>query len=418
MKKRKRRLRKSIKYALYAISAILVVWFVGLGVLLIFNSGTKSVNEDAKRYKNGKCIAFYPAGMGSEGKDFAASLCLDKEVEAVYDYEVSKMGDYFKYDYGQNNAYIKDAEFKDPKMGDLSEKGQMIVSDYLRYTLKKNGLDYAYSLHFLEESYYPNIAKEDFTYRFTHKDLVLYFEEYDAEVAIPLKTISNEVGINLGYTNEAYIKPTYVDPNRKAIALTFDDGPSLSEGATNKIIDELYKYDSVGTFFVLGSRLYEKTEPLLAKSIALGNQYGSHSCSHPNLKGLSSAEIYEEVMAVSDYLKEELNYDMQVYRPPYGAYNELVDETIPVAAILWDVDSVDWQSRDAKAVYSEIKDYVRNHSVVLMHDIYDSTASALVDENLICDLINEGYQLVSVSDIAKLRGVDLVQGVHLCWDKK
>jgi hypothetical protein len=45
-------------------------------------------------------------------------------------------------------------------------------------------------------------------------------------------------------------------------------------------------------------------------------------------------------------------------------------------------------------------------------------SSALVDENLICDLINEGYQLVSVSDIAKLRGVDLVQGVHLCWDKK
>ena len=57
MKKRKRRLRKSIKYTLYAISAILVVWFVGLGVLLIFNGGTKSVNKDAKRYKNGKCIA-------------------------------------------------------------------------------------------------------------------------------------------------------------------------------------------------------------------------------------------------------------------------------------------------------------------------------------------------------------------------
>ncbi|MDD6005103.1 MAG: hypothetical protein PUC68_05470, partial [Firmicutes bacterium] len=66
-------------------------------------------------------------------------------------------------------------------------------------------------------------------------------------------------------------------------------------------------------------------------------------------------------------------------------------------------------------IYDEVKKDVFNHAVIIMHDIYDTTSQALVDHGLIKELINDGYQLVTVDEIAKLRNVELKQGVHLCW---
>ena len=420
MKKVKRRLRPSIKYTLYIIALGLLVFNgMKLGGEL-FNGGQKSVNENAKKVKINNCIAYYPQERGNEGKKFAENVCNNAKVQdeqLIFDYTVTNLNDYIKIDYGQGDSYLVDKQYNDPKLGELSEKGQMIISDYLRYTLKSNGLDYGYTTHFLEESYYTNISLEQVDdYHFDGDNLYLQFDIYDAEAKIPLKYIASEVGLDLGLDNSHYVKPTYVDPNRKAIALTFDDGPSLEDDCTNKLLDELYKYDAVGTFYVVGSRLYDQTEAIIGKGIELGNEYGSHSCTHAKLTKLTKEEAYAEIMDVDTWFKENFNYKINSYRPPFGSYNSAIDEIIPLAAVLWDIDSVDWQLRNADAIIEEIGDDLPNNAVILMHDIHATSVEAAVDKGLIKKLIEDGYQLVSVSDIAKLRNVKLEQGVHLCWD--
>ena len=122
-----------------------------------------------------------------------------------------------------------------------------------------------------------------------------------------------------------------------------------------------------------------------------------------------------EVMDIASWFKEELNYDMHLYRPPEGAYNSAVDEAVPLPAILWDIDTEDWKSRDPKAITDVIKNETFENAVILMHDIHPTTIEACVDEKAIEYLIDEGYQLVNVTELAKIRGVELKQGTHMCW---
>lgn len=422
MKNVKRKLRPSIKNALYIIAVILIATSIFKVGGNLFKKPTGN-NENSKRVKIDNCIAYYPKDSDNLGKTYAQNLCDGNQIEdeeVVFDYTISHLNNFQKIDYGKGQSYLVDENFLEPKLGELSEKGQMIISDYLRYTLKAKDLDYGYTSHFLEESYYPNISLDLVDdYHFDGDNLYLLFEKYDVEVKIPLKYIAKEVGIDLGLNGDDYIKPSCpvsINPDRKTIALTFDDGPSLDPECTDKILNELYKYDAVGTFYVVGSRLYDQTEDIIEKGISLGNAYGSHTCNHPNLTGLPAEEAYDEVMDVAKWFKEKFNYEIKTYRPPFGAYNEAVDNTIPLTAVLWDIDSIDWQLRDANAIIEEIGEDIPNHAVVIMHDIHASTAEALVDQGLIKKLIDQGYRLVCIDDVAELRNFEFKQGAHLCWD--
>ena len=126
--------------------------------------------------------------------------------------------------------------------------------------------------------------------------------------------------------------------------------------------------------------------------------------------------MYNEVMYVYNFFEEKLGYTMNTYRPPYGEYDGKVDGAIPLAAVLWDVDSLDWKLRDGPATVEQIKSIMFDKAVVLMHDIHVPSADAVCEAGLVKWLIDEGYQLVDIDTLAELRGIELKQGVHLCWD--
>lgn len=418
MTKKKRKLRKSIKYSLVVL--VVAVMFAVAYLMFLKNdrwSEYQSVNTNAKMVSTDSCLIFYPDGF--KGTDeLITSLChndlTEGEVE-VYDYELTKDGEYYYLTYDEQNiGYYLDSEFKTPAFDEnYNEEAVMMISDYLRYTMKSKKLDYAYTLNFLEKSYYENLDADSYKCQVKGRDLSCYFDEYETEVNIPLKYIGPKIGINI--TAEKYVKPVFVDPDRKAIALTFDDGPYISDDATNKIIDTLYRYDAQGTFFVLGNRLNEKADLVISASIAQGNEYGSHTMSHADLTSLSSENMVKEVMGVADYFKEHFDYDIKLYRPPYGFYNASVDEAIQLPAVLWELDTNDWSSRNSDKIVSAVTSGIRNHMLVLFHDIYSSTAEALSDKGLIESLIRDGYQLVSVSELAEIRGIELKQGTHFGW---
>ena len=96
-------------------------------------------------------------------------------------------------------------------------------------------------------------------------------------------------------------------------------------------------------------------------------------------------------------------------RPPYGNANSTVKSTLKYPLINWDIDTLDWKSRNAESVLKEIHKYSDyDGRIILMHGIYNSTAEAV--EKLVPELIDNGYQLVTVSEMAKYKNVTLKNG--------
>ena len=408
-KKRKRKIQIIIT------SLVLVIMIIAIVCIFLF-SGPKSVNRGADKVEENDCIAFYPKESGVHGENFAKELCNSGNKDVIYDYTKTEFGEFIIYDYGNSKGFMTDAKGSAVVIDKLPDSFKVVLSDYLRYTMKKDGYTQAYTSEFLEETYYKNLNVNSFTYSFDTESLICSFPEYKVDVSIPYQYLPDIFNYDLGVKKEDYVKPTYVDASRPMVALTFDDGPDINKGNTEKILEELSKYDGVGTFFTVGTRLSEKSIPILRYGIERGCQYGSHSVNHPDLSSLESSEITTEVMSVSDFFKENLGYTMNIYRPPYGIYDGNVDAAVPLAAVLWDVDSQDWMYKNGPDTVSTVQNYVFDGAVILLHDIHDFSASAVCEDGLTKWLVDEGYQLVDVNTVANKRGIELSQGVHFCWD--
>lgn len=205
-------------------------------------------------------------------------------------------------------------------------------------------------------------------------------------------------------------KPTPVairpdlDPEKPMVALTFDDGPY--DVVDKRILKVLDKYDGRATFFVLGNRVssYKKD---LKKIYIQGCQVASHTYSHKNLAELSKKAMKDEVNKANEAVKKIIGVNPTLLRCPYGSTNSLMKKTIKMPLIAWNVDSEDWKSRDADTIYKRCKD-VSDGDIVLMHDIYESTADAV--EKLVPKLHKKGIQLVTVEELFYYKDKKLKKG--------
>ncbi|MGN0741205.1 MAG: polysaccharide deacetylase family protein [Candidatus Fimadaptatus sp.] len=195
-----------------------------------------------------------------------------------------------------------------------------------------------------------------------------------------------------------------LDPNKKAIALTFDDGPSKY---TREILAALAEVDGRATFFVVGERLDNYSETLQMEYDA-GCQIGMHTYDHANLTKLSSSKILSEINSTNDLIYQYVGEYSTIVRPPYGSVNSTVKETVEQPLINWSLDTRDWESRDANSVYNEIMSNVEDGDIVLMHDLYSSTAEAV--RMVLPRLVEQGYQLCTVEELFELKGIELHSG--------
>lgn len=187
--------------------------------------------------------------------------------------------------------------------------------------------------------------------------------------------------------------------NKKMVALTYDDGPNPK--ATNAILDVLEKYNARATFFDLGS-LVERYPDVVKREEALGCEVGSHSYNHKNFNKLTDAEIKADVQKTAAAFRKALGREPAVFRPPYGNCKDSVKKQIPMSIYLWSVDTLDWKSRDAKAVVNVVKNAGNlDGKVILMHSIYGSTAEATA--TLVPYLQKQGYALVTVSELVEAK---------------
>ena len=196
----------------------------------------------------------------------------------------------------------------------------------------------------------------------------------------------------------------------KAIALTFDDGPDTGNTkATTKILDTLEKYDAKATFFVVGQALKEwfpdTGKAALQRAVSMGCEIGTHTYSHKNLNKQSSDVIAEEISKGCEVIEEATGQEVTLLRPPYGNAKQEVLDQVDMPMIQWDVDTLDWDCKDADTVVNNILKDVKPGSIILMHDTYSSTAEAV--EQVVPKLLDQGYQLVTVSELFELYGKQL-----------
>ena len=197
-----------------------------------------------------------------------------------------------------------------------------------------------------------------------------------------------------------------LDPTKPMIALTFDDGPGAEAG---RILDVLEKYNARATFFMVGPMVNRYPETV--KRISdLNCELGNHSTNHPKLTKLDAAGIKKEIQTTTDAIvKATGGKGPTVMRPPFGAVNETVKQTVGFPIIMWSVDTLDWKTRNTQKTIDNVLANAKDASVVLMHDIHKPSVDAAVQ--LIPKLIEKGYQLVTVSELAEARGIDLQNGV-------
>ncbi len=219
-----------------------------------------------------------------------------------------------------------------------------------------------------------------------------------------------------GMTTSRTERPTEAEttekPYKKRVALTFDDGPHPER--TRQIVDELAIYGFHATFFVVGNRI-DGTEMNCSKTLRYtleqGHEVGIHGYTH-NIYYNDCTEdeyLYELNQTAAAILDVAPDYKILYMRPIGGRISDVRVDESEYSIIQWDVDSEDWRHRysrgDSDEVCAEkvsitvenIMSGVSDGSIILMHDIYESTYDAV--KIVLQRLHEEGYEVVTVGEL-------------------
>ena len=196
-----------------------------------------------------------------------------------------------------------------------------------------------------------------------------------------------------------------VDPTRPMVALTFDDGPHAVY--TGQILDILEEHGGVATFFEVAQNL-PKAPEAVRRAADLGCEIGSHSYRHANLGKMDQAAQQADQAAADAIFQEVLGITPTLLRPPYGSMNKTLKTTCGRSIVTWSIDTEDWLSKDADKVVASVQNAGNlDGQVILLHSIYGSTVEAT--EVLVPWLLEQGYQLVTISELIQLRFGDQVE---------
>jgi len=215
-----------------------------------------------------------------------------------------------------------------------------------------------------------------------------------------IKTGWVEVGFDDYYFND---DGTY-DPSqhKTRIAFTFDDGPGEY---TDELLDCLEENNAHATFFMLGQNVgsWESTVQRMAD---IGCEIGSHSWDHPNLYDLSMDSVAKEFSDTDAALEKACGQKASVARAPYGNWSDDIISTVGKPFFTWSLDSLDWSYLDVNKDYDAVMNGdLTDGSIILMHDIHEPSVQAAI--KMIPELVQKGYKLMTVSELAAAKGVTL-----------
>ena len=201
----------------------------------------------------------------------------------------------------------------------------------------------------------------------------------------------------------------------KYAALTFDDGPSGKY--TRQLLDGLYDRGVGATFVLCGYRMKEYPD-ITRRIFDEGHEIAYHGYSHKTMKGMSRRDIAQELVDSQALLPE--GCQPKFLRPPGGCCSDAVRQVAQarnLAILSWSVDPRDWATDDAGAIETAVLGKIQDGDIVLLHDMTASSVKAALD--IVDALLEEGFELVTVSELAKIRSAKIKPGQeYKCFPPK
>ena len=273
-----------------------------------------------------------------------------------------------------------------------------IVDNNSIYQIKNNLVKENINIHYLDNY----INKLPF---FIDNDLNIYINSNNKTIRKNYSNIDYKIDLNIknnyAKVNSYKINNKVLDINKKYVALTFDDGPSIY---TKEIIDTLKKHEVNATFFILGNKVKPYQE-LLNESLNNGNILGNHSYNHKWLIKLNEDELNNQIIKTNEEIKLYTGFTPTLLRPTYGSVNNKVKH-LNMDIVLWTVDTMDWKYRNVSTIVSRATKNLKDGDIILMHDIYKT--SALAVDKIITEIKKQGFELVTIpelKEIEKLKNV-------------
>ena len=194
--------------------------------------------------------------------------------------------------------------------------------------------------------------------------------------------------------------PIYcVDTDEKKVAISFDAAWGADD--TDDLLNILENNDVKATFFLCGSWV-DKFPEEVKKIYENGHEIGNHSNTHPHGSKISLEENKKEIMEVHKKIKDLTGYEMDLYRPPFGEYNDTVlnaAKELGYHTIQWDIDSLDWKEYGVQHQVNQVLNHkhLGNGSIMLFHNDAEYTPDSL--DTILKGLKEKGYEVVPVGEL-------------------
>lgn len=356
----------------------------------IFNANTKTYDYNKKltkkviNYATEDYTKFYEYNLTENIKNVAyksndgnsiKSYLIDKDSGKIVDFKTVLKSESIEEFYEKEKELLY---YKYPKF---------IVDGIFNSSFARNFIFYENKLII----YYNNVVTSpmynDIIYLTINYNEIYNFLNFDYELD---KEYQNESGYDY-------------DSTKIYLAFSFDDGPNINN--TKDIVNALEDNKMKATFFMVGNLM--NNNPDLVQYVYNHNmEIGSHSYKHSNINKQKDANIDEEI-ALSNSIYNSITGDnFKLFRPPYGSINNKFKEKYDYSYVLWSVDTNDWRYKDSDYVYNYLLNNINSGDIVLMHDLFTTTKDAVL--RVLPELYVRGYRVVSVSDLANIKGVTLL----------
>jgi peptidoglycan-N-acetylglucosamine deacetylase len=201
---------------------------------------------------------------------------------------------------------------------------------------------------------------------------------------------------------------TRVPLRQKVVALTYDDGPNTPY--TTEIVDYLHAQHVVATFFVVG-RAVQAHPAVVRLEVADGNALGNHSWDHAHLVLETSRHVARELTLTDAAIVKAAGVHTRLFRPPFGARDYAVLDVarrMGYQVIMWSVPLPrDWQNPSPQVIRDRVLPYVRDGSIIVLHDGNrgrpgNREATVQATKLIVQALEAQGYRFVTVPELLEL----------------
>lgn len=206
-----------------------------------------------------------------------------------------------------------------------------------------------------------------------------------------------------------------IDPSKPVVAMSFDDGPGGYSNFVDygmQIQSALKEAGAHATFFYIGSHIEhdEESRKEVEEAWKAGFEVANHSYDSSGLNGADAATVKEKIQKTNDLLTEITGYSRFLFRAPNVAYSDTMFAVIEAPFIDVSIWSQDYQdSVDKDAIVQNVTKNLADGGIINMHSVHEKTAQAVPEILAYCK--ENGYQVVSVSELFAIKGQKLMTGV-------